>query len=104
MPSTKASGKRAKLPRTSLYAKTFEKDWKSLSESGRYDLNLLKEVMMTLIANSGPLPPERRDHDLVGKWAGYREGHVGGDFLLIYKITDATISFERAGTHAQLFE
>lgn len=43
-----------------------------------------------------------------GEWAGYRECHVGGDFLLIYEVDDAagksgTIVFERAGTHADLF-
>ena len=104
VPSTKASDRRAKLPRASYYAKAFEKDWKSLSQSGLYDLNLLKDVMLRLIANSGPRPPERKDHELVGKWSGYRECHIGGNFLLIYKICEATISLaERVPPHCGRF-
>ena len=44
--------------------------------------------MLLLIANEAPLGPERRDHALKGSWARYRECHVGGDFLLIYRIDD----------------
>ena len=41
--------------------------------------------------------------------ARYRECHIGGDFLLIYRIDDTdrpngSIYFARAGTHAELFE
>ncbi|WP_215870145.1 type II toxin-antitoxin system YafQ family toxin, partial [Acidithiobacillus caldus] len=53
-----AASKRANLPRASDYTKDFLKDWQRLSHSGRYDMNRLKEAMMLLIANNGPLPPE----------------------------------------------
>jgi mRNA interferase YafQ len=54
------------------------------------------------------LGPEWQDHALSGTWEGHRECHVGGDFLLIYRLhgkapADA-IAFARAGTHADLFE
>ena len=42
----------------------------------------LKEAMLLLIANDGPLGPEWLDHPLVGDWEGHRECHIGGDFLL----------------------
>lgn len=62
---------------------------------------------MLLIANDGPLPPEWLDHPLKGNWAGHRECHVGGDFLLIYELTEGGsqdgIVFVRIGTHAELF-
>ncbi len=67
----------------------------------------LKEVMLQLIANDQPLGAEWKDHELKGNWQGYRECHVGGDFLLIYKLTEGKpqeIIFTRAGTHAELFE
>jgi mRNA interferase YafQ len=65
----------------------------------------LKEVMLLLIADNGPLPPEYFDHGLTGDWKGFRECHVGGDFLLIYDVReDGSIIFTRAGTHADLFE
>ena len=81
-----AASKRAKLPRRVDYARQFLKDWERLSRSGRTDMNRLKAVMLLLIANDAPLGPERRDHALKGSWARYRECHVGGDFLLIYRI------------------
>lgn len=97
--------KRANLPRVSDYTKEFQKDWKRLTHSGRYNMGQLKEAMMMLLANNGPLPPEWRDHELIGNWADHRECHIGGDFLLIYRLHGAaTIVFVRAGTHAELFE
>ena len=109
MPSKKtATGKRAPLPRASDYAKSFFKDWERLSRAGRYDLHRLKEAMLLLIANEGPLGPEWFDHPLGGDWAGHRECHIGGDFLLLYKLDDrgkpGLIVFVRAGSHADLFE
>ncbi len=91
------------------YARSFHKDWERLSRSGRYDLNRLKEVMLLLIANDQPLGPEWFDHPLKGEWSGYRDCHVGGDFLLIYRIDDTAgksgiVVFIRAGTHAELFK
>lgn len=68
----------------------------------------LKTAMLLLIANDAPLPAEWLDHPLKGGWAGYRECHIGGDFLLIYRIEAKgkaeTVYFVRSGTHAQLFE
>ncbi len=102
-----AASKRASLPRVSDYTKAFLKDWQRLSHSGRYDMNRLKDAMILLVANNGPLPAEWLDHSLMGDWAGHRECHIGGDFLLIYKLDDSgklgEVVFIRAGTHAELF-
>lgn len=103
-----ATGKRATLPRLSDHTSAFRKDWERLSRSGRHDMRRLKAVMLDLVANEAPLPAERRDHALVGDWSGFRECHIGGDFLLIYQVTGSgtkeTVIFVRAGTHADLFE
>ena len=103
-----AASKRAPLPRASDYTKSFLKDWERLSRAGRYDLNRLKEAMLLLIANDNSLGPEWLDHPLGGDWKGHRECHIGGDFLLAYKLEDSAkhclIVFVRAGTHADLFE
>lgn len=106
MPSKRTSeAKRANPPRASDYTREFLKDWRRLTHSGRYDMRRLKEAMVLLIANDAPLPPEWRDHALMGDWADHRECHIGGDFLLIYRLTgDEMIIFVRAGTHAELFE
>jgi len=101
-----AASKRAALPRAAEYVKSFLKDWDRLSRSGRYDMNRLKQAMLLLVANDGPLGPEWLDHALKGAWSGFRECHVGGDFLLIYKLDDGKsglVIFVRAGTHADLF-
>ena len=110
MPDLKkpTASKRTGLPRRIDYSSAFLKDWKRLSRSGRYDMTRLKTVMMQLIANDAPFGPERRDHALKGGWADYRECHVGGDFLLIYRLEESdrstgTVYFTRVGTHAQLF-
>lgn len=70
-------------------------------------MNRLKEVMLLLIVNEGPLGAEWMDHPLKGDWEGYRECHAGGDFLLAYKLDASgktgTVVFVRAGTHADLF-
>lgn len=104
----KAESKRARFPRTSDYTRTFHKDYERLSRSGRYDMHRLKEAMLLLIANDAPLGPEWLDHPLKGEWSGYRECHIGGDFLLIYEVDDSagkggSIVFERTGTHSDLF-
>jgi mRNA interferase YafQ len=103
-----AASKRAALLRTSDYTKAFAKDWERLSRSGRYDMGRLKGVMLHLIANDAPLGPEWFDHPLKGQWSGYRECHIGGDFLLIYELEETagkggSVVFVRVGTHADLF-
>ena len=109
MTSKKAAGsKRAVLPRASDRTTAFAKDWVRLSHSGRHDMKRLKEAMLRLIANDAPLEPQWLDHALTGDWADHRECHVGGDFLLIYRLdgqgTNESIIFVRAGTHAELFD
>ena len=70
-------------------------------------MNQLKEAMLLLIDNAAPLPAEWLDHSLTGEWSGHRECHIGGDFLLIYKIEtsskDERIIFVRSGTHSELY-
>ena len=103
-----SSSKRTNPPRLSDYTKQFLKDWESLTRSGRYNMPQLKEVMLLLIADDGPIPAEWRDHALTGDWSDHRGCHVGGDFLLIYRLDDAgrhaKVIFVRAGTHSELFE
>ncbi|MXP14026.1 type II toxin-antitoxin system mRNA interferase toxin, RelE/StbE family [Altererythrobacter confluentis] len=96
------------MPRQIDYTKAFLKDWARLSRSGRYDMHRLKEAMLLLAANDVLLGPEWLDHPLKGESQGYRECHIGGDFLLIYNVDETigkagTIHFVRTGTHSELF-
>jgi mRNA interferase YafQ len=94
-------------PRIFAIHKDFRKDWTKLEHSGRYEMLRLKAVMLLLIA-SEPLPAEYLDHALVGDWQGHRECHIGGDWLLIYRLDvqankDDLLMFVRTGTHSELF-
>lgn len=96
--------KRAPLPRKSDHTKQFAKDWQKLTRSGKQDMHRLKQVMLLLIENEGPLPAEWLDHELAGEWADHRECHAKGDLLLIYRLEDDLVVFVRAGSHAELFD
>jgi mRNA interferase YafQ len=60
-----------------------------------------------MLVEGKTLGPEWKDHQLSGELGGYRECHIGGDFLLIYRLDDSTkaglVIFVRAGTHSELF-
>ena len=79
----------------------FVKDYKSISRNRR-DTSRLFEAVALLQAGK-PLPPHFRDHELKGNWKGYRECHLGGDWLLIYKISTKQLILLRTGTHSELF-
>lgn len=79
----------------------FGNDYKKSRESGR-DVSRLKRVM-TWIASQEPLPPELHDHSLLGRYKGRRECHLAGDWLLIYKLEQDSVVFERTGSHSELF-
>lgn len=99
------SNKRAQLPYRTDRTRNFEKAWKRYNKSGRYDMQAAA-VAMNLVTNRNPVPAEYRDHELTGEWAGFRELHIGGDFLLVYRVDEKNeiIYFTDLGTHAELFE
>ena len=57
------------------------------------------------LANKETLPEKYRDHNLTGKYAGFRECHVLPDWLLVYRAddTELILFLSRTGTHADLF-
>jgi len=81
----------------------FRKDYK-LMEKRNLDMSLLDEII-TKLAQGIPLPESNRDHDLTGNYAGHRECHIQGDWLLIYRIIDdvLVLSLTRTGSHNDLF-
>ena len=80
----------------------FRKHYKKLKKSGRRDMQKLKDLMTILIDEK-----KYKDHKLEGKWKGYRECHVEGDWLLIYKIEKLNnkkcITFVASDNHSNLF-
>ncbi|MBQ7219860.1 MAG: type II toxin-antitoxin system YafQ family toxin [Synergistaceae bacterium] len=108
MPDSKrtAANKRTKPIRDFSRAPDFFTDWKKLERSGKHDMHRLKEAMLLLIANDGPLPPEWKDHELKGAGRNVRECHVKGDLLLVYRLLEKDsreiVTFLRAGTHSEV--
>lgn len=82
--------------------KQFEKDYKKVLKSG-CDVQRLKQVM-NWIVHKQVLPQELRDHKLIGNYQGRRECHLAGDWLLIYKLEEDTVIFERTGSHSELLK
>ena len=68
------------------------------------DVDKLGKVM-EMIINEQPLPPERCNHPLHGKWKGTLECHVKPNWLLIYEIDTSAneVTFHRTGSHSDLF-
>lgn len=79
----------------------FKKDVELMVQRGK-DGRKLVEVIRRLTGER-PMDPKYRDHPLLGKCAGRRECHVEPDWLLVYKLEESSIIFERTGTHADLF-
>jgi mRNA interferase YafQ len=86
---------------TPVYTRQFEKDIKRVGRRGK-NLEKFKIIARTLIAGQ-PLDPIHRDHRLVGNYAGRRECHIESDWLLVYKVEEPRLIFERMGTHSDLF-
>jgi len=63
------------------------------------------EAALLILAEGKALPAKNRDHQLSGNFAGFRECHIEGDWLLIYRIfkDKLIVSASGTGTHADLF-
>ena len=84
-----------------VYTKQFEKDLKrSLKRSKR--MEKFKLVAEDLIEGQ-ELDPLHRDHKLIGNVVCRRECHLESDWLLIYKLEESRVIFERMGSHSDLF-
>ena len=86
-----------------ILSNQFKKDLKLAQKRG-YDLKLLNSVVETL-ANCEPLDEKYRDHNLTGKYTGFRECHIQPDWLLVYRAeeTELILFLSRTGTHSDLF-
>ena len=81
----------------------FKKDLKRCQKRG-LDMRLIYEVM-SLLGNTGTLPPAYRPHRLKGNYAGQWECHIQPDWLMIWEQNDnqLTLLFLQTGTHSDLF-
>ncbi len=84
------------------FTNQFEKDLKRMEKRGK-TLSKIKNVIRKLV-NEERFDAKFKDHKMVGNYKGRRECHIESDWLLIYKLIDAEIIFERTGSHSDLFD
>jgi len=87
---------------TPVYTHQFAKDVKRAERRGK-NLEKFKLIAQTLLAGQR-LDPIHRDHKLIGNYLGRRDCHIESDWILIYKIFENQLIFERMGTHSDLFK
>ena len=85
-----------------VYTKQFAKDVKRAQKRGK-NLDKFKIIAITLLSGEA-LDKIHKEHKLLGNFAGRKECHIESDWLLIYKISEDQIIFERMGSHSDLFK
>ena len=76
-----------------------------LAEKRGLNIKLLDDIVEKLL-NGITLEEKYRDHELKGKYKGFRECHIQPDWLLIYLLENdvLTLTLVDTGTHADLFD
>jgi len=82
--------------------KAFSRDEHKMKMTDKHFTKFI-EVLYCL-SQAKTLPPEFKDHALMGEWSDFRECHISGDLLLIYQVEGGTIKLVRLGSHNQLFK
>lgn len=82
----------------------FKKGLKRAKKRG-LDIALIDSVVEKLI-HGLTLEEKYKDHDLKGKYTGFRECHIQSDWLLIYLVENdiLTLTLVDTGTHSDLFD
>lgn len=86
--------------------KKFEKSLEKLKKKGLKQKHIDDLYIVVDILSKGKnLDTSYRDHKLRGEYEGYRECHIQGDLLLIYKIIkdELVLVLINIGTHSELF-
>lgn len=81
----------------------FRKSLKLAKKRG-LDISLLESIVNKL-QNDISLEDKYKDHELKGRYQGFRECHIQPDWLLIYLKEEniLTLTLVDTGTHADLF-
>ncbi len=80
----------------------FDRDYAQMVKRGK-EMAKLDAVMMKLIMDE-PLEARYKDHALKGNFKGRRDCHIESDWLLIYQFDGDAVTFERTGTHSDIFK
>jgi len=85
-----------------LYTRQFAKDLKKMAKRGKA-LKKIKRIIKTLV-NEKDLDARHGNYKLIGNYKGRRECQIKPGWLLIYKMIDSEIIFERTGKYSNIFE
>jgi mRNA interferase YafQ len=87
--------------------KDFERSIQRLKNSGiKSSLRKKIEQTIDLLASGNKLPASYEDHKLSGELKDFRECHIRGDLLLVYKIEkdNLILILVNIGSHSELFK
>lgn len=87
-----------------MIIKTDGKFTKSFSKLrlNRNELSNFLSCMISLVRDE-ILPDYVKDHSLAGRLKGYKEFHLSGDKVVIYKTDDKAVQLVNIGSHTQVF-
>lgn len=91
-----------KMAKELFQTSRFKEDLKKTIRSRRYRLEDLMNILK-LLQEDLPLEPKHKKQSLFGKCQGYKECHIGPDWILIYEETKEALSLIRIGSHNDLF-
>lgn len=82
--------------------KTFLKEYSKVKFTDKLYFKYV--VYVSTLLKEETLPSKALDHSLKGEYVEYREFHISGNLLVIYKVENDVLQLIRIGTHAQLFK
>lgn len=88
--------------RKQIFQNAFAKDLK-LVRKQQWDIEAVKKCIDDL-AKLDILPEAYKDHQLKGNLKDFRECHIFGDLVIIYKRDNKEINYYRIGRHQDLFK
>ena len=86
-----------------VFTNKMKRDVKLMKKRGK-DISKLTTAL-SLLAGGGSMPPKYHDHQLSGQLNDFRECHIEGDWVLIYRVfeDELVLSASATGTHSDLF-
>tara|TARA_B100000768_G_C11081423_1_gene290970 strand:- start:32 stop:301 length:270 start_codon:yes stop_codon:yes gene_type:complete len=87
--------------RTPIFLTRFKKDIKRQKKRNKKPEKITD--IINYICENGDAPSTSSPHNLIGNWVGFRECHIEPDWLLIFQVSEKTVTFFATGTHSDLF-
>lgn len=90
--------------RTIRSTRSFKRDRRRVLRGVRRNtLNANLAEIIELLRNDAVIPERFNDHPMRGNWRGYRNCHIHGDLVLLYrKIGDDVLELVGLGSHSHL--